>query len=134
MKKKILIVSIALIGLILVFTGHSFAASKKGGHYQKWDKPAAHHYAPDRGHHPGSRPYLVKHRHGPKHHGWHHPRFHRRDHHRWVRGRPHRTVVRQINNYYISDHGYYEPQDHLSVDAFVSDTGFSISVGVSAAD
>jgi hypothetical protein len=40
-------------------------------------------------------------------------------------------VVNQVNNYYSSTESYSEPEDEFSASASVSDTGFSVSVGVS---
>jgi hypothetical protein len=39
-------------------------------------------------------------------------------------------VVQKINNYYSSAENYEEPQDEFQASASVSDSGFSISVGV----
>ena len=126
MKKMIFILSVVLIGFMLVFSGPSVAASKKGRPYAKWDHPGAHHHVWKRAPHPASHLYRGGHR----HHRW----AHSHGHPRWFRGRAHHTVIRQINNHYNSDEGYPEPQDSFNVEASVSDTGFSFSFGVSAAD
>ena len=112
MKKMTLIICVVMIGSILVFANNSFAAREmrghqigRGGHYQKWHKPAYYQ------------------------HGWawgHHPRFYHR--------RFQNTVVREINYYYGSTENYYEPEDEFNASASVSDTGFSISIGVRRTD
>jgi hypothetical protein len=40
-------------------------------------------------------------------------------------------VVQEINNYYSNAESYAEPQDEFQASATVSDSGFSVSVGVS---
>jgi hypothetical protein len=40
-------------------------------------------------------------------------------------------VVKEINNYYSSAESYSEPEDEFTASASISDTGFSVSVGVS---
>ena len=112
MKKMILIICVVMFGSILVLTSNSFAAREKrghyhsrGGHYQKWHKPLYYK------------------------HGWawgHHPKRHH--------GRLQHTVVREINNYYGSTENYAEPEDEVNASVSVSDTGFSISVGVKRTD
>jgi hypothetical protein len=39
-------------------------------------------------------------------------------------------VVNQVNNYYSSTESYSEPEDEFTASASISDTGFSVSVGV----
>jgi hypothetical protein len=40
-------------------------------------------------------------------------------------------VVQETNNYYSSAESYAAPQDEFQASAAVSDSGFSVSVGVS---
>jgi hypothetical protein len=148
MKKNILIVATALIGLILIFTGNSWAAGPGGGRYQKWDKPSAPAYQPDRGrslapgiqHDPPVQRFI--------------PRLNTRDYHpapyRFApryRLRQHRPIMRPfqpkgffeprqhavVNDIHSYPRGvgpYYAPQDGFSAAATLSDTGFSVSVAV----
>jgi hypothetical protein len=142
MKKKIIIISVVLIGFILALTSHSWAARgrggprylDRGGWHQNWDKHPGHHYGWDRGgrHHPryhrpapGFRPGYRKWRHRPFYRHGYPKRFYRRHH---------RGVVNQINNYYGNVESDYPPEDQYQVNASVSDTGFSVSVGISGTD
>lgn len=108
MKKMILIICVAMIGSFLVLTSNSFASGKmrehhygRAGHYQKWHQPAHYNHGRARGHHP-------------------------RQYHKW----PRHTVVRETNNYYGNSEIYASPEDEFNASVSVSDTGFSVSVGV----
>ena len=149
MKKNIIIISIALIGLILVFNSNSWAASNRGGPHQKWNKPSNAIDKPDRGR--SSAPGIQHHR--PVHRSI--PRFHRPDHHRAPyrfapKPRPwfHRPFYRPflpkrhfwqhhhgavMNNDYSSA-GSYALEDEFSASATISNAGFSVSVGVREAN
>ena len=148
MKKNSIIISIALIGLILVFNGNSWAASNRGGPHQnqKWDRPSNAIDKPDRGR--SSAPGIQHHRPGDRFS----PRLHKPDYHRGPyrfapKPRPwfHRPFYRPFqpkrhfwqhhrgaaaNNYYSKANRYYTPGDEFSASATISDTGFAVSVGV----
>ena len=137
MKKTMLILCMVVIGSILVLTNNSYASREKrfhhqgrGGHYQKWHKP--YYYKHGR----AWRHHLKHHNHRPahgirhKHHRWYRRPIYRHGHPGYRHGRFHRTVVREINNYYSSTESYAEPEDEFNASATVSDTGFSITVGV----
>ena len=157
MKKKIILISVLLIGFVLAVTANSWAQRERvgerhrdrGGHYQKWDKPAHHKF--DRGHSRGHHPkrhrdhYRPVHRFKPKFHRqhhfggphrkwhrnrhWRHRPHHRHGHPRWRHWRHHRRPV--IHNYYSNAESYSGPEDEFQASATVSDSGFSVSVGVS---
>jgi hypothetical protein len=40
------------------------------------------------------------------------------------------SVVNQVNNYYSDAESDSEPEDEFSASASISDTGFSVSIGV----
>jgi hypothetical protein len=153
MKTKITIISVVLIGFILAVSGNSWAQRERGGgghrdrggHFKKWDKPPVHKF--DRGngrgyhnkrYHQNHRPV---HRFKPKFHKRHHYRAPHRNRH-W-RHRPsyrHRQFKRHywrhhrrpvINNYYSSAENYAEPEEAFQASASVSESGFSVSAGVS---
>ena len=137
MKKTILILCMVVIGSILVLTNNSYAAREKrthyqgrGGHYQKWHKPAYHKHGPAWRHHLKRRHHYPAHGIRHKHHCWYLRPIYRHGH----PGRFHRPVVREINNYYSGTESYAEPEDEFSASASVSDTGFSITVGVKHTD
>jgi hypothetical protein len=126
-----------VIGSILVLTNNSYAAREKrnryqdrGGHYQKWHKPAYDKHGPAWRHHLKRHPYRpadgIRH----KQYRWYLRPIYRHGH----PGRFHQTVVREINNYYSSTESYAEPEDEFSASASISDTGFSITVGVKHTD
>lgn len=163
MKKKIIIISVALIGFVLAVTANSWAqrervgdrrvdrgARDRGGHFQKWDKPEVHKFNRHRGrayqpkrYHQQYRPaHRFKHKYNRRHHyrvpprfrpkfrPWRHRPVHRRGHPRPFKWRHRHSVVKEINNYYSSAESYAEPQDEFQASATVSDSGFSVSVGV----
>ena len=155
MKKKIIIISVVLIGFILALTANSWAQRERvgerhrdrGGQFEKWDKPAVHKFQRDRGraYHPKRHNYRPVHRFKPKfhrrhHNGGPHQKWHRNRHWRhrpiYRHGQPrrhywqhHRRPV--IHNYYSSAESYTAPEDEFHASATVSDSGFSVSVGVS---
>ena len=156
MKKKIILISVVLIGFVLTVTTNSWAQRERGGnrhrdrggHFQEWDKPAHHKFdrGHGRGHYPKRHPhhYRPPHRFNPKfkrgHHfggphrnlhryrHWRHRPHHRHGHPRWHRWRHHRRPV--IHNYYGGAERY-GPEDEFHASASVSESGFSVSVGVS---
>ena len=78
MKKTILILCMVVIGSFLVLTNNSYAAREKrthyqnrGGHYQKWHKPASHKQGPAWRHHLKRRHYRPAHGIRHKHYRWH---------------------------------------------------------------
>ena len=140
MKKKIILISVVLIGFVLAASANSWAQRERvgerhrdrGGQFEKWDKPA--HQKFDRGHGRGHYPkrhhqhYRPVHRFKPKFHkgrpyGGPHPKWHRYRH--W---RHHRRPV--IHNYYGSAESS-AAEDEFHASATVSDSSFSVSVGVS---
>ena len=156
MNKKIIIISAVLIGFVLAVSGNAWAKRERGGdrhrdrggHYQKWDKPAVNKFDRGRGrgyhdkryHHN----YRPAHRFKPKFHKRHHYRAPHRNWHRYRHwqhrpGYRHRKFKRHywrhhrrpvINNYYSSAEGYAGPEEEFQASASVSDSGFSVSVGV----
>ena len=141
MKKKIILISVVLIGFVLAVSANSWAQRERvgerhrdrGGRFEKWDKPAPHKFQRDRGraHHPKRyhKNYRPVHRFKPKfhrrlHHGRPHPKWHRYRH--W---RHHRRPV--IHNYYSSVERYAWPEDEFQASATVTESGFAVSVGVS---
>ena len=143
MKKNIIIISIALIALILVFNGHSWAARNKGGSYQKWNNPSNAISQPDRGRSlaPGIQYQQPQHRFIPRLHQINNrrapyrftpkirPSFRRPFYpNRYLWQHHHGSV--NSNHYRIAE-GYYAPADGFSAAATISNTGFLFSVGVS---
>lgn len=134
MKKKIIIISVVVMGFVLAVGSNSWAGRERGGeghrdrggYFQKWDKPAVHKF--DRGHgrgyHHNYRPvHRFKHRFHKRHRPYYrHWKFKR---HYW---RHHRIPV--INNYYSSTEAYAAPEEEFHASASVSDSAFSVSVGV----
>jgi hypothetical protein len=122
----------------------------RGGQFQKWDKPAVHKfnrhrdraYQPRRNHHQYRPAHRFKHNYNRRHHYRVPPRFrpkfrpwrnrpvYRRGHPRPFKWWHRHSVVTEINNYYSSAENYAEPQDEFQASATVSDSGFSVSVGV----
>ena len=141
MKKKSILISVVLIGFVLAVTTNSWAQRERGGghhrdrggHFQKWDKPDHHKF--DRGH---GRGYNIRRYHTP-HRPVHRfkPKFHQRHHRPFYRHwQPRRHYWRHhlrpfIHNYYSSADRYIGPEDEFHASASVSDSGFSVSVGVS---
>ena len=124
-----------MIGSTLVLTNNSFASGEmrghyngRGGHYQKWHKPAHYKHGWAWGHHPKSHRYRPAHGLKYKHHRWHRRPIYRHGHPRHYRKWSRHTVVREINNYYGSTESYAEPEDEFNASASISDTEFSFSV------
>jgi hypothetical protein len=141
MKKMILIICVVMIGSILVLTGNSFAAREmrshhngRGGHYQKWHKPAPYKDRWTWGHHPTRHHYSPAHGFRYKHHRWNRRPVYRHGHPRHHHRRFRHTVVREINNYYGNTESYAAPEDEFNASASISDTEFSFSVGVKRTD
>ena len=94
MKKKIILISVVLIGFVLAVTANSWAQRERvgerhrdrGGHFQKWDKPAHHKF--DRGHGRGFYPKRHQQHYRPVHRFK--PKFHRRHHYGKPRPKWHR--------------------------------------------
>jgi hypothetical protein len=148
MKKNVVIVSIALLGLILVFTGNLWAAGPGGGRNQRWDKPSNPVYNPHQGRslvpgiqhtrpvqrfipRPNTRDYHpAPYRFAPRYHLWQHRPIMRPFHPKgFFERRPH-AVVNEIKYYPRVAGPYYAPQDSFSAAATLSDAGFSVSVAV----
>ena len=151
MKKKILIISVVLIGFIVALTSNSWAQRERGGdrrsdrgnHFQKGNGSGDHDFDRDRIRDRGPRNHSRRHfnRPGPrfkpkfqKRHPYrapyrYRPKF-RPGRHRPVYRRPHHSVVKEINNYYSSAESYFEAEDEFSASATITDTGFAFTVGV----
>lgn len=176
MKKKIIIISVVLIGFIVALTSNSWAQRERVGdrradrgarfeqRNESGDRDFDRDRIRDRGpgnqerhdfNRPGSRfkskfnerryhrpayrfkpkfhkrhNYRAPYRHRPKFRPWRHRPVYRHDRPNRFKGRPYHSAVQQINNYYSSAESYSEPEDEFSASATISDTGFSVSVGV----
>ena len=148
MKKKIIMISVVLIGFFLAVTANSWAQRERGGdrrvdggdrgrggQFQKLDKPAVHKFNRTRGraYQPRRNPhhYRPVHRFKPKYRYWHHrPAYRHAPVKRYFRRHRH-SVINQVTNYYSSAESDASPQDEFQASASVSDSGFSVSVGVS---
>jgi len=148
MKKKIIIISVVLIGFFLAVTANSWAQRERGGdrrvdrgdrgrggQFQKLDKPAVHKFNRNSGraYQPRRNPhhYRPVHRFKPKYRYWHHrPAYRHAPIKRYFRRHRH-SVINQVTNYYSSAESDAAPQDEFQASASVSDSGFSVSVGVS---
>lgn len=154
MKKKILIICMVFIGFVLALTANSWAQREsagkrhgnRSGHFQKWDKPAIHKFDRDRvqadhlkGQQNGpakrfkpefhKRPaYRAPHRLGPKYPFWKH---HRHVYPKRFFWRHRHSAVNHITNYYSTAESNAVPEEAFQASAAVSDSGFSVSVGVS---
>ena len=144
MKKKIIIISVVLIGLVMVLTANSWAQREsagkrrgdRSGHFQKWDKPGVHKFDRER----LRTDHIRGHQYGPAK-GFKH-KFHKRYFYR----APHRfapkfrfwrhrhPAVNHITNYHSTAKNYAMPQEAFLASASVSDGGFSVTVGVSKTD
>jgi len=162
MKKKIIIISVVLIGFIVALSSNSWAQRERGGgprpdrdgHFQKRNGSGDRDFDRDRfgerdsgprnpsGQHfnrPGPRfkskfhrphHYRMPYRYGPKFRPRRHRPVYRHGHPGWIYRRPHHSLVKEINNYYSSSESYSEPEDEFTASASISDTGFSVTVGV----
>jgi hypothetical protein len=136
--KKNIILSFALIGLILLFSGNSWAARNGGNPHQKWNKPSNAIDKPDRSRRLAPEIQIQHHR--PE--GRFIPRFRRPDHHRTPyrfapKPRPwfHRPFYRpfQPKRHFWQHHrgaGNFAPGNEFSARVPLTDAGFSVSVGV----
>ncbi|MGD9238453.1 MAG: hypothetical protein PVG69_00430 [Desulfobacterales bacterium] len=161
MKKKIIIISVVWIGFIVALTTNSWAQRERGGdrrpdrggRVEKFNGPADKNFDRnrfrdrDRGHHtrrdfnrPGPRfkhklhrrhPWRAPNRFRPKYRHWRHRPVYRHGHPRPFFKRNRHSVVNQVNNYYSNAESDFAPEDEFSASASISDTGFSVSVGVS---
>jgi hypothetical protein len=142
MKKMIIIISVVLLGFVLAVAGNSWAQREKGGkrdgnrggHFQKWNKPAIHNFKGDRAraYRPGKNPNRPVHYFRPTLHK-RHPnhkryRFWRPGHPGWRNWQHRRPAV--IHKHYGSAEGYAVPAEAFYASAAVSDSGFAVSVGV----
>ena len=75
-------------------------------------------------------PWGVPKRLRPKYRHWRHRPVYRHGHPRPFFRRNHHSGVNQVNNYYSNTESYSAPEDEFSASATISDTGFSVSVGV----
>lgn len=160
MKKKIIIISVVLIGFIVALSSNSWAQRERGGdrrpdggnHFQKWKGSGDHNFdrdrIPNRGPRVQSKPHfnrpgsLVKskfhkrqhyrppYRYKPKFKPWFHRPIYRHGYPNRFYRRPHHSMVKEINNYYGSTESYYAPEDEFTASATITDTGFAFSVGV----
>jgi hypothetical protein len=159
MKKKIIIIGVVLIGFMVALTSNSWAQRERGGdrrpdrgdQFQTRNGSGDRDFDRDRFRERGPRnhsgrnfyqpgPRFKSKFHRPSHYRPSHrfkPKFHRRHglkfwrwRHRPVYRRPHHSVVKEINHYYSSAESYPEPEDEFTASATITDTGFSVSVGV----
>lgn len=157
MKRKIIIISVVLIGFIVALSSNSWAQRERGDgprpdgdrHFQERHGSGDRNFDRDRGPHnpPGrhfNRPgprfkskfqrphhYRAPYRQWPKFRPWRHRPAYRHGHPwRRIYRRPYHSAVKQINNYYSSTESYSEPEDELTASATITDTGFAFSVGV----
>ena len=148
MKKNIMIISITLIGFILAAGGNLWAANYGSGPHPKWDKPSYSGNRPDHGRSfvPGNTPDRPVHeltprihkpypnrapyRFAPKYRPWLRRPFFRPFRPKGFFGPRHHAEVNEINNYYSDTERYSVPEDEFNASATISDTGFSVSVGV----
>jgi hypothetical protein len=194
MKKKIIIISVVLIGFIVALTSNSWAERERGGdrrpdrggRSEEFNGPGNHDFDRDRvrdrdrGNHtrrdfnrPGPRfkhksprgrhygpayrskhkfnrrhnyrpayrskpkfhrrhPRAVPNRFRPKNRHWRHRPVYRPGRPKPFSRRQRHSVVNQVNNYYSNAEDYSAaPEDEFTASASISDTGFSVSVGVS---
>ena len=192
MRKKIISISVVLMGFIVVLTTNSWAERERGGDRRpdrgsrveefkgpgdkdfdrgrvrdrdrgnhtrrdfnrpgprfKHKFPKGRHYGPAyRSKHKFQRrhnyrpAYRSKHklhrrhhravpnRFKPKYRHWRHRPVYRNGHPKPFFKRNRHSVVNQVNNYYSNAESYSEPEDEFSASASISDTGFSVSIGV----
>jgi hypothetical protein len=145
MKKVILIFCSAMICSFFVFASNSFAArgwrSDHQGrvtHYEKNHKPPSYRHGQGFRPHPNRYHYQPAPRFRHKLYQWNRRPFYRHGHPRHYHGRypvGARQIVVQEHNYYHSNADSYAGSgDEFNASASVSDTGFSVSVGVSQTD
>ena len=176
MKKKIIMISVVLIGFIVALTTNSWAQRERGGdgrpdrggRVEEFNGPEDKDFDRDRvrdrnrGNHtrrdfnrPGPRfknklhkrdhyrpayrskhkfyqrhPWGMPNRFRPKYRHWRHRPVYRHGHPRPFLKRNLHSGVNQVNNYYSNAESYSAPEDEFSASASISDTGFSVSVGV----
>ena len=137
MKKKLVIISVVFIGFVLAVTANSWAQrdsvgqrhQDRGGHSQKWDKPAAHKFDRGRG-----QDYRGGDRHNrPAHHF--RPHLQKRhqihkQHRYWRPGLPKWRYWRHRRPAVMHRH-YGSAENAFQASAAVSDSGFLVSLGVS---
>jgi hypothetical protein len=157
MKKKTIIICVVFIGFVLALTANSWAQREsagkrqgdRSGHSQKWDKPAIHKFDRDRvradhlkGQQNGpakrfkpkfhKRPvYRAPQQLGPKYRFWRH---HRHGYPKRFFWNHRHSAVNHMTNYYSTAESYAVPEESFMASASVSDSGFSVSVGVSKTD
>jgi hypothetical protein len=156
MKKKI-IISVIFIGFVLALTANSWAQREsvgkrhgdRGGHSQKWDRPAVPKFDRDSGRAYHSRGnqygpvkrfkpkfhkrhlYRAPHRFGPKYRFWRHRPTQRSVYPKRFFWQHRHSAVNHMTNYYSTAESYAAPEEAFQASAAVSDSGFSILVGVS---
>jgi len=177
MQKKIIIISVVLIGFIVALTSNSWAERERGGdrrpdrsgrsaefngpgnqdidrdrvrdrdpgnqtrrHFNrpvpgfKHKSLKGRHYRP--AYLPKSKfhrrhPRAVPNRFRPKYDRWRHRPVYRHGLPKPFYKRQRHSAVNQVNNYYSNAESYSAPEDEFTASASISDTGFSVSVGVS---
>jgi len=111
----------------------------RGNHTRRHFNRPGTRFKPNFKHRPGYRfkqklhrrhHYRAPHRYRPKFRPRHHRPVYRQGHPKPFFRRNRHSVVNQVNNYYSSAESYSEPEDEFSASASISDTGFSVSVGV----
>ena len=160
MKKKIIMISVVLIGFIVALTTNSWAQRERGGdgrpdrggRVEEFNGPGNQDFDRDRVrdrdrgnqtrrdfNRPAYRskhkfhrryPWGVPNRFRPKYRHWRHRPVYRHGHPKPFFKRHRHSAVNQVNNYYSNAESYSEPEDEFSASASISDTGFSVSVGV----
>ncbi|MGD9182845.1 MAG: hypothetical protein PVG15_15295 [Desulfobacterales bacterium] len=160
MKKKIIIIGVVLIGFMMALTSNSWALRERGGDRRpdrsdqfqprngSGDRDFDRQRIRDRGsrnhfgqhfNRPGPRfkpkfhrrhHYRAPYRHGPKFWRWRHRPVYRHGHPGRFYRRPYHSVVKEINHYYSSAESYSEPEDEFAASATITDSGFSVFVGV----
>lgn len=107
-------------------TRRDFNRPGPGSNHKLQKRPAYGSQHPFQRRHPWGVPNRFK----PKHRHWRHLPANRRPHPKPFFKRYRHSVLNQVNNYYSNAESYSEPEDEFTASALVSDTGFSVSVGV----
>jgi len=124
MKRKLLIIGIALIGMAIAFGSNAWAGQDRGGkqhkkdrnYHQSYKTPAGNHYGWDKG---KGNPHNDIYQHRPEY------RDRYRDD-RWNRDRHYRDRYRKYNHKVVEKHVYH----HCSSDDRYDDDGFNVAVSV----
>ena len=147
MRQNIMIVSTVIVGVVLAFSGNSWAARLKDGHrdrsqgsqHRRLENPGVHDpgWKNNRSYQHKPRHYRPGYRIRPKYHRWHQrrPAFRHRPAKRFRFHRGHlRPVVKEVNHYYGGIESYPGPEAEYHLSASISEPAFSVSVGVSKTD